>query len=121
MLLNDFYTLTTQDFSPEKLQATLTFNRTHKIFEGHFPGLPVVPGVCMMQIVREVTELAVARTLRIAAGDNLKFLAVINPDEQAEVSLTITYKVDAGAYHVNATLYAGTVTFFKFKGTLQES
>lgn len=120
MLLNDFYTLATQDFSSEKLQATLVFNRSHKIFDGHFPGLPVVPGVCMMQIVREVTALAVARKLRIATGDNLKFMAVINPDEQKEVSLTVTYRAEGSVYHVNATLYAGTVTFFKFKGTLEE-
>lgn len=119
MLLNDFYTLKTQEFAPDKLQATLVFNRAHKIFDGHFPGLPVVPGVCMMQIVREITELAVNRKLQIATGDNLKFMAVINPDERAEVSLTVTLKTDGDAYPVNATLYDGDVTFFKFKGNLQ--
>lgn len=120
MLLNTFYTIANQEFAADKLQATIVFNRGHKIFDGHFPGLPVVPGVTMMQIVREVTELAVNRKLRIATGDNMKFMAVINPDERAEVSLTITLKADNGSYPVNATLYAGDVTFFKFKGTLQE-
>jgi len=121
MLLNNFYTLANPDFTADKLQATVVFNRAHKIFDGHFPGLPIVPGVCMMQIVREVTELAVNHKLRITTGDNLKFMAAINPDERTEVTLTITFKTDNGSYPLNATLHAGEITFFKFKGTLQEA
>ena len=51
MLMNDFYTISdlqTEEFS---ISCKATFNKDHDIFNGHFPGQPVVPGVCMMQMI----------------------------------------------------------------------
>jgi 3-hydroxyacyl-[acyl-carrier-protein] dehydratase len=103
------------------VRAKISINRKHKIFEGHFPGLPIVPGVCMMQIIREIMEVTTERTLMIAGADNMKFLSVINPDQNAEVDVSITYSEDGGTFIVNASLFAGTVTFFKLKAALKTS
>ena len=51
----------------------------------------------------------------------MKFLAVINPDQNHEVDVSITYTDDNGAVNVNASLFAGTVTFFKLKAELKNS
>ena len=96
------------------------FDRSHPIFEGHFPGHPVVPGVCMMQILREVLEDHVAERLRIARGDNMKFLAIINPDENQEVEVDLSYSVADDSYSVSASILNASTTFFKFKGTFQK-
>jgi len=119
MLLNDFYTLTHHETAPGTVKATLAIQRNHKIFDGHFPGLPVVPGVCMMQMVREIMELSTKQTLRIAEADNMKFLSVINPEQHKDVEATIAYTEEPGQWMINATLFAGTVTFFKIKATLK--
>jgi 3-hydroxyacyl-[acyl-carrier-protein] dehydratase len=119
MLLNKFYTLVSQESEGGKVKAVITFTRSHPIFDGHFPGYPVVPGVCMIQILREIMEIEVAQKLRITFGDNLKFLAVINPEEQGQVEVRIGYS-GGNSLNVNATLEAGEVTFFKFKGTFEK-
>jgi 3-hydroxyacyl-[acyl-carrier-protein] dehydratase len=116
MLLNKLYTLVSQESENGKVRALISFNRSHPIFDGHFPGHPVVPGVCMMQILREIMEIEVGQKLRITFGDNLKFLSIINPEEHKEVEAHISFTGDQSLL-VNATLQAGTVTFFKFKGT----
>ena len=119
MLLNDFYSVVSNESEDGKVSARISFNRSHKIFEGHFPGHPVVPGVCMMQIVREIMELSLSKRLKIAVGNNMKFLSIIDPIANTEVEVTIMYTSEGDNFKVNATLSEAALTFFKFKGVLQ--
>jgi 3-hydroxyacyl-[acyl-carrier-protein] dehydratase len=120
MLLNKFYTLLKQQSEQGKVTALISFNKSHPIFSGHFPGHPVVPGVCMMQILREIMEIEVAGKLRISHGDNLKFLSIINPEENQEVEAFISYLAKENSLNVSASLQSGAVTYFKFKGTFEK-
>ena len=119
ILLNDFYTIQQKTSTPGVVKAIISINKKHRILEGHFPGLPVVPGVCMLQIVREIMQVNANTALKITEADNMKFLSVINPEQNTDVEVTINYTEDAGKFLINATLFAATVTFFKLKATLQ--
>ena len=122
ILLNDFYTILSRDASSGSVRAKISINKSHKIFEGHFPGLPIVPGVCMMQIIREIMEVCTEKNLSITGAENMKFLAVINPEQNDEVDVLITYTDGGGGiFNVNASIFAGTVTFFKLKAELKTS
>ena len=55
-------------------------NKDHDVFKGHFPGNPVTPGVCMMQIIKELTQQAVNTPLIMISASNIKFMALINPE-----------------------------------------
>jgi 3-hydroxyacyl-[acyl-carrier-protein] dehydratase len=120
MLLNSFFTILKQESDSGSVKALISFDKSHPIFNGHFPGHPVVPGVTMVQILREIMEIQTGKKLKISTGDNLKFLAVINPEEHHQVEVVISYSIKENTYSLNATLSAGPVTFFKFKGTFQE-
>ena len=61
MLLNDFFTINDKVSSETEIWAELYINATHKIFEGHFPNQPVVPGVCMMQMIKEILEQVIGK------------------------------------------------------------
>lgn len=119
ILLDDFYSIQQRTSSPGVVKATISINKRHRILEGHFPGLPVVPGVCMLQIVREIMEVNAGRELKITAADNMKFLSVINPEQNADVDVAINYTEEGERFSINATLFAGTITFFKLKAILQ--
>lgn len=121
MLLNDFYTITKQEHHPGAVKATISIDKNHKIFEGHFPGHPIVPGVCMMQIIREVMQEMTGKSLNIANADMIKFLTIINPVENSEVDLRVDYTEENNAFQLNATLFSGTTVFFKFRSTLQSA
>lgn len=121
ILLEDFYTLLHHEPAPGSVKAKISINKDHKILKGHFPGLPIVPGVCMMQIVREVMEVMAKKSLSLISADTMKFLAVINPDQNQEVDVAVTYTEVDDKYAINATLFSGEVTFFKLKATLKIS
>jgi len=113
MLMNDFYTV--HDIQPGDNTASclVVFHKSHQIFEGHFPGQPVVPGVCMMQIVKELLQRQLGKTLMLEAAGQVKFLRLITPDVTPDVLLN---------WKETETGYTATATFrkdgdlFKFSG-----
>ena len=90
MLLKDFYKVETLDkVSDTKYEAFVVLNNEHDIFKGHFPGNPVTPGVCMMQIIKELVQTITKKTLFMKASSNVKFMAIINPDTNPRLKLTL--------------------------------
>ncbi len=90
MMLQDFYSVDKIDtISESKYIASITLNKNHAIFKGHFPGNPVTPGVCMMQIIKELTENILNVSLTMVSTSNVKFMALINPEVNAELKLDL--------------------------------
>ncbi|MFL9844650.1 3-hydroxyacyl-ACP dehydratase [Flavobacterium rhizosphaerae] len=90
MLLKDFYKLKSLDKTAEgKYTACITINAAHDVFKGHFPGNPVTPGVCMMQIIKELTQQVANTPLTMKSASNVKFMALINPEVTPELKLEL--------------------------------
>ncbi|MGB5005617.1 MAG: hypothetical protein WBO39_01670 [Ferruginibacter sp.] len=122
MLLNDFFTINNRESSPTEIWAELIIDPNHKIFEGHFPNLPVVPGVCMMQMIKEIIEDVLGKATNLVHAAEMKFMAVINPQENNRIQSTIKYTTDEnGAIHIIASLYKDELVHFKFKGQFRVS
>lgn len=119
MLKDNFFTIVKQQFEPDSIKASLALNEQHGIFRGHFPGQPIVPGVCMMQIVRELVELQAKKNLRLRRADNMKFLSVIDPRVNNLIDVDISLRREDELIQVTASLFSGAVTFFKLKAALQ--
>lgn len=120
MLLNDFFTIRDTESSATEIWAELLINSNHKIFEGHFPNQPVVPGVCMMQMIKEILELIIGKETNLLQAADMKFLAVINPQENNLIHASIKYATDeAGVINIVASLFKDELVHFKFKGKFQ--
>ena len=50
-------------------------------FQGHFPGLPIVPGVCILQSLRLGLEQAWGRRVRVVRLPLVKFVVPVSPGE----------------------------------------
>lgn len=119
MLLNDFFTINGLQVSGTDVTATIIIDPAHKIFEGHFPGQPVVPGVCQMQILKEIMEMVTEKKLDVVKAYDMKFLAVIDPSKNNLVSVSIKYAEDpSGGLQVTGNLFKDELQYFKFKGLL---
>jgi 3-hydroxyacyl-[acyl-carrier-protein] dehydratase len=120
MLKDEFYKITSINAESNVINATLVINETHKIFKGHFPGQPVVPGVCMMQMVKEITAIALEKELQLIKADELKFLQVIDPRGNKEIKVRIQYSsASATALSMSATLVIENSICFKLKGSFR--
>ncbi len=100
------------------IKAVLGVNADSAILKGHFPGHPVVPGACMLQITKEVLEDVLQTPLRLKKADQLKFMTMIDPANAPHVELDITYKYqDDGSIIVNAKLSNPDTVYFKLQGS----
>lgn len=96
--------------------VTLQLYGEHEIFKGHFPGQPVVPGACMLQMVKEILSDTLGETFQLKKADSLKFLAPVDPRVTDGLQLKISYKISENGLQVNATLTANEVACFKMQG-----
>ncbi len=120
MLLNSLFFIDQITAGDHSVEAVIRIDRNHAIFEGHFPGKPIVPGVCMIQLVKELLEQSEERKFRIQSAENIKFLAVIDPTVYERVRASILMEhVNEVELKITASLFAGDVTFFKLKAALK--
>lgn len=89
MLIPYFYSVKEFNFTDNKLKSIIELNPEHEVFKGHFPNNPVTPGVCMLQILKELTEQATNTNLFIKECSNVKFMALINPETNPILAITI--------------------------------
>ena len=120
MLLNDFFHI--RDIkTDDKYTVAIELNAKHKIFSGHFPNNPITPGVCLTQMLKESIEQITNKKLTLVNGSNLKFMAVLNPEQHPNATITINLK-DKGdeLVHADGSISAGEITFFTFKGSFKQ-
>lgn len=112
MVLKDFYKIISEEkISDSKYIITILINEKHEVFKGHFPGNPIMPGVCMIQIIKELTEKITQEALMIHTLSNVKFMALINPENTPELrlELDITTTEDNLVKVRNTTYFNDTV------------
>jgi 3-hydroxyacyl-[acyl-carrier-protein] dehydratase len=115
-MLNNFYSTKEINKEDNRLQAIIQIFPGHEIFNGHFPDQPVVPGVCMIQIVKEFLEQASGQKLLLHKGNQLKFLQLIVPSKDENIQVTISWTQAQESYTVNADFKRGAETAFKLSG-----
>ncbi len=125
MLSGTFYTLgsvqrTGNPADQVTLEARVFLVPGHPIYDGHFPGQPVVPGVCQVQMVQELTSMALDMPLRLVASDNIKFMSMIDPGTNPELDFSLTIrKREDGPWSVSASIRSEASVFLKFSGKFE--
>lgn len=122
MLLEDFYTIVELDSSDkENIKAIIDLNKEHEVYEGHFPGNPIVPGVCLTQLIKEVMENVEGTELLMVYADNIKFMAMVNPEvnSRLQIDLKVKYDTEQNLIKVNSVTHFNGQVFYKFKGNFK--
>ena len=121
-LLNDFYTIESlEKQEPSTLLAKVKLNEAHAIFKGHFEQMPVVPGVCQTQIIKELLQETLAKDLILNCGKNIKFTGMIIPTQNLIINIELIYQEIENEFIVDAKLFFENTIFTKFKGTFVEN
>lgn len=120
-LLADFYQVQRIEALEENAYTiTLTLNADHPIFDGHFPQQPVTPGVCVIQIVKEITEKIVDKTLFFQQVKQAKFSSLIDPKVSNVLRIELTIKTgDNNDILIQSQIFYQETISVKLSGVLQ--
>lgn len=113
ILKNDLYTVTAKESNGSGATYTVNLNGGHFIFKAHFPGQPIMPGVCIVQMVKELLEDYAGMPLSILKIKNVKFLSVVTPLEETKLLCQLTKVTEESAessIKAQATLTSGNET-----------
>jgi len=110
MLIEGLYTVQSLEQNEQEVNAKVKLHKEHDVFKGHFPGNPIMPGVCMIQMIKELTEEAIGKELFLSVASNVKFMAKINPEENEVIDLSLKISEENNIVRVkNVTSYSQTV------------
>ncbi len=116
-LLNSLYTIKIIEAGDTSIKAEVVLDKTHEVFKGHFPSQPVLPGVTMVEMIKDILHLGTDQQYSLSKGDNIKFLKVVDPTQSEKLTFELSLQAidDDLKVVANSTLSDGEANF-KFKG-----
>ena len=110
---NNLYFIDNVSRGEEGVSYQIHLNAEHIIYQAHFPGEPITPGVCLLQMGVELLSDAVGSELEIDTVKNVKFLSVLHPEGQTVEVRVHHMNVDGNAVKAQTDFTAGEVPVAK--------
>lgn len=112
--MDDFYKVEQAAGSDTEFEYLIALNKEHFIYRAHFPGNPVTPGVCIIQLCKELMELRMKKPLLLKKVVNAKFMAVVNPTICGAVRVMFSKVASSeNGYKFSVAVYSGATQFAK--------
>ncbi len=120
-LSDDFFYVIKREERCDKQCFTIRLNGGHEIFKAHFPGEPITPGVCQLQMVVECAEQLLNTVLYVKEVKNIKYLSLMRPKENIEYVIEL-YGIEKEneEYRLKAVIYCGSVVCTKMSVVLSK-
>lgn len=115
-LINDFFEIVSKESGEGTLKCRVKLHPQHKIYQAHFPGNPVTPGVCLVQMAEEILEEEYQKRLDLKLLKNIKFKKIVSPQDQPTFVFT---KIVAGEDEFTASVSVEDETSQYVKMSLQ--
>lgn len=84
-MFQNLYSIDNESLLDESFSYGISFNADHQIYKVHFPGTPITPGACQLEIIRQLAALYIGKDVQIIEVKNIKFLRIITPLENVSV------------------------------------
>ncbi|MDL2227603.1 beta-hydroxyacyl-ACP dehydratase [Odoribacter sp. OttesenSCG-928-L07] len=92
MLINDFFSITNYSHTDYSADFKICLNNNHAIYQAHFPNYPITPGVCTIQIAKELFNFLKQSESTIKKIKNLKFTHPLIPTTHSEVNFHLIWE-----------------------------
>jgi 3-hydroxymyristoyl/3-hydroxydecanoyl-(acyl carrier protein) dehydratase len=81
-------------------RETQTVPGTHPCLPGHFPGIPIVPAVVLLERVHLALQHALGSKVRLAALPAVKFMSPVAPDTPFDIELSIEPEARSARFRI---------------------
>lgn len=122
VLQDNLYTILSQQEEDGHHVFHLRLHPEWPIYKSHFPGHPITPGVCIVQTVQELLQRLMHRRLTLVQAKNVKYLAIISPEETTELTVTFSLIEEQpdGSLKLQAQVASGETLCTKLSLTFKE-
>ncbi|MDR2234262.1 MAG: beta-hydroxyacyl-ACP dehydratase [Tannerella sp.] len=115
-LLDYYYSIRNHTTTGGNTQFDVTLLSECSVYDGHFPGMPVAPGVCNIQMIKECVEQMTGQSLLLESIAQCKFLAMITPQQHDDLQINIDLlNDDDKKYNIKASICRDGKEFITLK------
>ena len=120
MLIKNYYSIDSRTTDGDKEIFGISLHPDCDVYRGHFPGTPVSPGVCNIEMIKECAELTAGKKLFLKNLQQCRLKTLITPTEHPQLEMTIALTQDGTSYKLKATLGKGNDIYLDLKADLVE-
>lgn len=121
-LLHTFFQITEKTSLAEETRYRIHLNAEHPIYADHFPGNPITPGVCMIQMIKELASETLGGDLFLRKILRVRYHRVIDPVATPDVELSIQIlPQEENEYKVTALFSANEQKCAQFNLLIQKA
>ena len=103
-------------FSDNSFRVRAELSSEHNIYAGHFPGKPVVPGVCTLTIIKECLSEILKRKIEFVSIKECKYTAALLPEKGLYITIDMEIS-DSGKIEAVVMKEKNSQTVLKLKAT----
>lgn len=120
--MNGYFKILSRSVTGNLNIMEVELNPDAQVYEGHFPGNPISPGVCNIAMIRDCASEAAGRRLDTVAVSRCRFLNLVTPEKTRHLRIELTLEQSSGhQFAIQAKIYHGDTVCVDFKGSLAES
>lgn len=101
-------------------QVEVALNADHRLFQGHFPTQPILPGVCLLEMVKEILVEIMNKPLSLQQAGTIKYLKLVDPHIDPKLRFEISIVREEGKLlwvNANSFLLDGSPNFKLLKAS----
>ena len=120
MLVKDFYKIDGKEAQADgSVLYSVSLNAAHDVYKGHFPERPITPGVCNIQMIKELAEDSSSRSLTLTSISRCRLTAMVTPNDSPVLNVKVQWDA-ADSNKLAATIYYGDTTYMTLSGTVAD-
>ncbi len=116
---NILYSIRSRETREGEVVYHVSLDKDSFIYQTHFPGDPITPGVCMVQTALELLEDMTGTQLEISEAKNIKFLHILSPRACPEADLVFTSVVSGESVKAKVNVMKVETMFAQLSFTAQ--
>ena len=120
MPLNDLFDYKILSSEEGSIKALIDINPGHRIYEGHFPGKPVTPGVALVEIFRLILSEQLDKNLMLSEAKDIKYLSSVVPPDTNNLTMAIIYQIETNKITASCVLSGNNNVYTKVRASFSE-
>lgn len=103
-LINNFFHIDSMETTGDTFRCKVHMNEDHNIYKVHFPGNPITPGVCLIQMGTEILGQILHKNLQLKIAKEIKFKKALEPTDKPTFVFTKMAQEDGGFMRANISI-----------------
>lgn len=119
MLLNDkYYSLISMREEGQHADIFLSLRPDCDVYRGHFPGNPICPAVCNIEMIKECAQKVIGKRLQIRTIKQCRLTAIASPSICPKVEVDLQFEPNTKGYVITARIFDPEKVYVDFKGEM---